>query len=207
VAGLTWHADDLSYRDSRGRTVSDADVRAAVERITDAMADDMARLTRQFRAGEMTQAAWRDAMANDAKLVHLAASMAANGGRSAMTAADWGFAGRIVRDQYAFLRGFVDQVAADTAGTDQQIERRAQMYATSARLTYEATRDRAAEAAGFDQEMNVLGGTEHHCTECPALSDQGWVAAGALPPIGARTCGLGCRCTIAHRRSARQEAA
>jgi hypothetical protein len=207
MAGLTWHADDLSYRDSRGRTVSDADVRAAVERITDAMADDMARLARQLRAGEMTQAAWRDAMANDVKLVHLAAGMAANGGRAAMTASDWGFLGHIVRDQYAFLRGFVDQIANGTTGTDQQIERRARMYATSARLTYEATRDRAAELAGFDQEMNILGGTEHHCTECPSLSAQGWVTAGTLPPIGARTCGLGCKCHIARRRSAAQEAA
>jgi hypothetical protein len=207
MAGLTWYADDLSYRDGRGRMVSDADVRTAVERIAGAMADDMARLTSQFRAGEMTQAAWRDAMANDVKLVHLAASMAANGGRAAMTASDWGFAGRIVRDQYAFLRGFADQVAAGTAGTDQQIEKRARMYATSARLTYEATRDRAAEAAGFDQEMNVLGGTEHSCEECPALSDQGWVPAGTLPPIGSRSCGLGCGCTIAHRRSAVKEAA
>lgn len=207
MAGLVWHAADLAYRDARGRVVSDADIRDAVERITDAMADDMARLTRQLQAGEITQATWRTAMARDTKIVHLSAGMAAGGGRNALSQRDWGFLGRVVRDQYAFLRGFADQVADGSAGTDAQIERRARMYATSARLTFEATRDRAAARAGFDQERNVLGGTEHHCQECPALSAQGWVDAGTLPPIGSRSCGLGCRCVIERRRAAVKEAA
>lgn len=207
MAGFTWVAADLSYRDARGRAVSDADIRDAVERISDAMADDMARLTRQLQTGEMTHAAWTAAMARDVKVVHLAAGMAAGGGRNALSQSDWGFLGRLVRDQYAFLRGFAEQVASGEAGSDTQVERRARMYATSARLTFEAARDRAAARAGFDQERNVLGGAEHHCRECPSLAAQGWVEAGALPPIGSRSCGLGCRCVIERRRSVAEEAA
>lgn len=208
MARYRYFASQLVYRDEKGRRIPDADVRAAVDQVASKAADRMAGLTSRLRAGGLSLDAWTGAMAGEIKQAHLAIAMIGHGGRQAMTPARWGYLGRVIRDEYAWLRGFAVAVANDTAGSDKQIVARSRMYAATAALSFEHARDRDAIAAGFDQERNQLGAAES-CAECRDLRALGWVPAGTLPAVGSRTCRQNCACTIQRRKSAqqRQEAA
>ncbi len=198
-----WSAERLSYLDARGNVVPDTTIRKAVEGFTRLAGAHMREYTQALQAGTITVEQWRALMRRDVKLAHSAAAIIAHGGREQMTPSDWGWVGQRVRQQYEYLTRFANGLVAREIPLDGRVVRRAGLYAESAKLTFEAMRSRDAQAAGFDQERNILGKNERHCKECPILADAGWVPAGSLPPIGERECRLGCRCVIARRRFSR----
>lgn len=205
----SYSASQMRYRNvATGRYVPDADIRNAVEQVAQRASDAMARLTERLHAGDLSVDAWRGEMAAQIKLAHLSIGMVGHGGRAAMDPSKFGYLGSVIKGEYAYLNTFADAIANGTARSDRQIVARARLYAETARLTFEHVRDRDAMVAGLDQERNVMGGAEH-CAECPSLSALGWVPAGTLPPVGARSCRMRCRCSIARRASPQrvQEAA
>lgn len=181
-----------------GRAIAATSVRAAVDRLADETSVRMASLTRRLIDREITIATWQAQMMRLSKDTLLAAAVVARGGRERMRPADWGYVGRVLRDQYAYLQRFALQLAAGSAPADGRAENRARLYGQQARVIYEQMQAREAQARGWDQEQNVLHPAEH-CDECLALADLGWVRAGTLPPIGTRTCLSNCRCSIEHR--------
>jgi hypothetical protein len=114
-----------------------------------------------------------------------------------MTQSDYGKLGATLRFQYRKLREFAEQIKAGLL-TDKEILARAALYANSARTSYYDGLDRAKQAAGYTEEMRVLGLAEH-CDDCPPLAGF-WAPIGSLPRIGATQCITNCKCTKVYRR-------
>jgi hypothetical protein len=102
-------------------------------------------LARRLRAGELSAAAWERAMRSELKTLHMGAMVISRGGEwRAITQAEWGRTGRYIRDQYAYLHNYAQQVqqsaeGALTGGTfysEKYLEWRSRLYGGNARATF-----------------------------------------------------------------------
>jgi hypothetical protein len=193
------------YRDSSGRYLSERAVRDAVDNLADLSSARIADLTTRLQSGGLQLADWQQQMMAEMKAAHVAAGVAAHGGRQQMAPADWGAVGRRLRDQYGYLREFAAQIADGRQPLDGRLVARARLYGQASRSTFEAIRARDDKARGMTVEQNVLHGSDH-CLQCPGLSARGWVPIGSLPMIGERQCGQNDRCTITRRLAAPEPA-
>ena len=191
------------YRDERAnRLIPRSDVRQGVDRLADLVSDELGHLTERMLDGDLTLAEWQAGAMGLIKAGHVAAAVVAKGGQAQMTPSDWGRVGRVIRDEYAYLRRFASAVERAPPPSDAQIAARARLYGQGVRSTYEAVRAREDKLNGYDQERNVLDRAAESCEMCVELSALGWVRLGTLPPIGSRTCLMNCRCTIERRMAA-----
>lgn len=103
---------------------------------------------------------------------------------------------RVLKEQFGYLEGFRNEIDKGTL-SDAQIRARAEMYGAAVRLTYQQARwgdwDIPDELMPGQQQcmanclcrvrvedngdgtgtlIRELGGTEHHCTECPDLAGE-----------------------------------
>lgn len=183
-----------------GRFVPFADVRDALESVMDTSAVRMHGLTQQLIDQQITLAEWQGGMMEQIKLSHTAAAASARGGWAQMSAADWGAAGRMVRDQYDFLRNFARQIADGTQALDGRALVRANMYGDAARGTFEAMRQRYEILVnGMEEEIRLLGEADH-CNGCLDQAALGWQPIGILDPIGTEECLTNCHCTKKFRK-------
>lgn len=90
----------------------------------------------QLASGRMTVQEWTYAMRREVRVNFINEYMLGHGGRSTMTQADWGRIGNKVRDQYAFLDSFAQQVARGEL-SQAQIAARARMYVEASSQAYE----------------------------------------------------------------------
>lgn len=196
-----WDENLGRYRDAdTGRLVSEALVRLAVDAVADAASDRLADLTERLVRGELRLAEWQVESMRVIKTSHVAAGVAAHGGKTQMTPAAYGFLGSEIREQYRYLRDFARDLEAGTVPLDGRLVARAGMYGQHARVTYEAVRTKDARQYGYVQERNILHASES-CSECRDLSARGWVDVGSLPPVGSRRCLSRCRCTVTRRKT------
>ena len=187
------------YRDrSTGRLLSDRVVRDGVDNLADMASRRMADYSRRLLDGGMSLADWQARMMADIKASHVAAGVAAHGGKAQMSQADWGRVGQRVRAEYGYLRGFAQDIAFGRQPLNGTLPARASQYGQASRVTYEHVKGGDDKARGMTVERNVLHGRDH-CSLCPTLSEKGWVPIGTLPPIGSRPCRSLDRCTIERR--------
>lgn len=206
---LRFNRSSGRYLDARGRFVSARDVQKALADYLQATTQETNRLGADIRAGRISLDAWRAAMRDHIKAVQLNSARIVKGGREAMTAADNGRVGAIVRREYGFLEQWVDQIKGGWK-LDGRLEVRAQQYVNAAVDTFD-TLDaedwlrRGAEGLRDVVEKNVLSAAEHCFPNpvrgtqgCMELAALGWVAVGTLPPVKSprRTCGRNCQCHI-----------
>lgn len=184
------------------RAVPKSAVRRGVDRLADLASGRAAELTDDLLAGRIPVGRWQAEMMALSKDALIAAAVVAKGGRERMTASDWGFVGRRLRDEYDYIRRFALQLASGATPRDGKAVTRAKMYGQQARVVYEQVRAREERHLGYDQERNALDAAAESCDQCLTLSKLGWVGLGTLPPIGARTCLSNCRCTIERRIAA-----
>jgi hypothetical protein len=146
------------YRDDGGRFVTERTIRDAVDNLADLSSERMAALAQRLQAGSLTLADFQTQMMTETKSAHLAAGIAAHGGREQMAPADYGVIGRRIRDEYAFARQFAEDIASGKQPLDGRLVNRARMYGQAARSTFEAVRRRDERNRGNDEERNVLHG-------------------------------------------------
>lgn len=194
------------YRGANGRFLADSTVRDLVDAVADVASDRMAALSQQLLDGSLSLADWQTAMMSEIKLAHLSTGVMASGGFEQMSPARYGFLGRTIRDEYAFLRDFAQQIQSGAQTLDGRLVARARQYGQASRVTFETVRARDDRNRGLTEERNVLH-PARHCDECRALSAMGWVPIGTLPPIGSRECMASDRCTISRRVGGAQEQA
>lgn len=108
-----------------------------------AWADDMAR---QVANGNLTARRWEMEVRERVKLVYLTEYMLARGGKNVMTFADYGRVGRMLRDQYGYLRRFTDDVLDGKLSEAQLADRTGKYFESS---TYAYERGRAAAYEGL----------------------------------------------------------
>lgn len=194
------------YRDAAtGRLVSEAAVRTAVDTVAAQASTDLAALTARLVAGEIRLAAWQAGAMATVKRAHVAAALAARGGKAGMTPREWGAVGARLRREYGYLRAWAGGMAEGTAPLDGRAATRASLYGQGTRVTYEAFRARDAAGYGYTEERSVLHPAEH-CGGCTAEAGRGWAPLGTLVPIGLRQCLSNCRCTIMRRKARSQRA-
>ena len=198
MAAFTYDAASGRYRAEGGRFVPDAQVRAAVDAVADASSERMAALAQRLRAGSMPLAEFQAGMMAEVRVAHLANGIAAYGGVDQLSQANYGFMGRLIRDEYARVRTFAADIAEGRQPLDGRLDNRAKMYGAQSRQTFSAVTARERALRGAQQERNVLGKGDS-CDLCRAQSARGWVGMGALVPPGRRTCLSRCNCYLTYR--------
>ena len=98
------------YRDERGRFVASSTVRRELDRYLD-NSDPAKALAEALRGRQVSLADWEVAMRRHIKNTHLNAIAMERGGWGNMRPQDYGRAGQIVREQYAYLKNFRRQIA------------------------------------------------------------------------------------------------
>lgn len=170
---------------------------AAVRAMLTAESDRAARLADLALTGKIVVLVWLLDMIAMVKQTHAAAALAAN---PAVPSGPGSPLGKRVLAEVEYLAGFADDIAAHKKKSLIPDPRaRARQYPKAAWGTYWATRRARERANGMKEERNVLGATEHHCPECPALTSRGWVPLGELPLPGDRICRRSCFCELVFR--------
>lgn len=188
------------YRSADGRFVPASAIRAELDAVLAREAKAMQALGEQLRARTISVARFELAMRERIKSMQLASAALGKGGWAQMNSASYGRAGQIIRTQYEYLRGMVQDIAAGRQLRDGTLTRRVMLYAQAARPTYEAIRGLEMAVRGFDEERNVLHPADH-CAGCLGETARGWVPIGSLVPIGSRDCMVNDHCTTEFRNS------
>lgn len=197
----TWNEASQRYRNAAsGKFVSSDTVRQALDIALDRSRNEVTRLSRALVNGQINLATWQTSIASEIKSMHLASASLAKGGWAQMTQSDFGSVGRRVRDEYAYLAKFAEQVKSGEQKLDGSLVSRANLYAQGPRGTYHAIQERAMSSAGFTECRNVLQSGDN-CEGCIAETAKGWTFVGNIRPVGQRTCLGNCRCTLQFRKA------
>lgn len=178
--------------------VPETRVRSGVDALVDAASQRAANLAKDLRENRINIEQFRDGMFQTIKDVHVAAGLAAYGGRNAMDQERYGFLGSEIKKQYIWARKMLADIIDGTQPMNGRLDARAAFYAASARQTYEAARQRQQKESGKSEERNNLTARES-CSGCQAETNRGWVPIGSLIPPGGRTCRGNCRCFLTYR--------
>ncbi len=198
--GFAWDGGIARYRNlENGRLVGEGQVRELGQAWLDRLVERNIRdITQRMIDGKKTLGDWQRDMAREIKDAAIVEASLGRGGRNQMEPSDWGRVGARLREQYRHLNDFAAEIKAGLL-SDAEIMRRAQMYAQSARTSYFDGLTSGKTAAGFSEEMRVLGPAEH-CGDCPPLAGY-WAPIGSLPAIGATQCLTNCRCYKRYRKT------
>jgi len=104
--------------------------------------------------GQLDPNDWRDLMRQEIKTEYIREYLLGIGGREQMTFADWGSIGGMLKEQYAYLENFMDEIISLNL-SEGQITARARMYTESAREGFERAKVRAA---GIDIDLPAYPG-------------------------------------------------
>jgi hypothetical protein len=200
MTGYGWNGSRY-YNLETGRFVSSSAVRDALESVIDQSALNMNALSQRLVDGNISLADWQTGMMQEIKAAHVAATASASGGWAQVDQAGWGEAGRLIRDQYDYLRNFARQIASGEQPLDGRVLVRSDLYGDAARGTYEEIRQRRMVTDGYEEERRVLEANDgNNCDGCLEQAAQGWQPIGTLDPIGAEECIVRCRCHFAYRQ-------
>lgn len=192
-----WNATARRYIDARGRFVSETILRKEIDGALASATLRVRALAEQLRAGQITVEEWELAMRGLSKEVHLYTAAAARGGWAQMGDDDYGRVGRIVRDEYAWIRNFRTEIEGGLP-LDGRFLRRTELYAQAGRETFHKVERQGQLEQGNTLERSILGAADHCEGEgsCIEQAARGWVTIGRLIAIGQRLCGRRCKCAI-----------
>lgn len=199
LSSYTWNPRVNQYVDSRGRFVARSKVKAALDVVIDAAADDIDAIARRLQSGEIEIGEWYRETAARIKVINVASAALAVGGTHGLTPSVLGSTAARIKEQYKFLSQFAYELE-NGLPLDGTFLARARLYGNSGRPTYEAIARKADIAAGYAFERRTLGRAEH-CRECVEQAAMGWQPAGVLLSIGECTCLNNCHCQFTRSRS------
>jgi hypothetical protein len=190
----TWDAFARQYRGDDGRFVARTAVRQALDEFSDNASAGLLRSAKQLQAGTINLVQWQLDMEASIKAIHTAAVATAAGGWAQATAADWGEAGRKIRQEYGFLDAFARQIEAGLP-LDGRFLQRAASYAHGSAATYERALRRNDLANELVIREHRWISSHHPCYSCEGYEAAGWQPPGVLPDIATECeCRYHCRC-------------
>lgn len=134
---FTYDERSFRYRDSQtGRFISESTIKTLAGQYENARQEVGRELASQLVNKQVSLSEWVTSMRSELRNTYSAEYMLGRGGRNAMTSADWGNVGNMLKKQYGFLNEFANEIAAGKL-TEAQIAARAQMYFNSATQAYE----------------------------------------------------------------------
>lgn len=184
-----------------GRLLPPGRADSLMERRLDARRKEALAATDRLLDGRATPAQWQRALRDIAKATHLEARMIAAGGRHNMSFTDYGAVGGRLSAENRIIGSIGEQVQAGELSPAQIRQVVAGRYEANVRETYRRGREAVHTRAGYAEERNLLEPGAEHCAGCMAETDRGWVAIGAIRPIGARDCSRNCKCRLEFRVS------
>lgn len=193
---FTFDAATHRYLSASGKHVTQAELRGFVDKaVSSARAE--ARAIAEAFLEHGNSAEYETAMKALLKNEYLSLSMIANGGREQMTDVLWGRTGAVLKSQYQYLEAMGRNLDEGLI-SEAQLLARSELYANAGIGTFESfLRDGMVEA-GMSEALNILGGG-NNCSECPSLSDEGWMPVDDMPMPGERECLVNCNCSVEYR--------
>lgn len=196
LPGYSWDDRLRNYvSNDTGRMIKRSDVTDLLRDMTKASENRISDLGKWAADNSITPRQFYEAMQQEIKLATNANAALAKGGWAQMTPQDWGANGYQLRQEYANLRNFANEIAAGNL-SPAQIEARANLYANSTYSRYWEIRTEQERQAGITQEKLVTMGDDRVCEFCQGEAGRGLVPIGTHnPPIHA-----GCRCDVEYSK-------
>lgn len=196
----TYNIATRQYITSSGAR-SRREVRELLEKLLDHTKGSARTLATQYDDGEISITEFEAGMRSLLKSSHLVSASIGRGGRSRMTAKDWGRVGNKIRWQNGYLKRFARRLANGMSKS--MSESRAASYSAAIYTSYA---DSVAETrsewkdAGYGKDgeelVRLVTDSAESCAECAADEAEGWVPESELSPLFSRICGDWCRCEI-----------
>lgn len=138
----TWDAKTKRFRRPDGRFISFTEVLGLRDQFADAVKTGGDRLIAQLAGGEITIQEWVLTARQQVKETYMVQYMLGRGGRYAMTPADFGRVGAMVKQQYQRLQSFAEDMrqGRHTVG---QAQARFQLYFESSSQAFERGKSEA----------------------------------------------------------------
>lgn len=189
---------DYSLRTKRFVGVSRLAVREQINKLTDHVAKEAARLAKNYKAGG-SLLEFETEMRTLLKSAHIIAASVGKGGRARMLQRDWGRVGAKIKWQYGYLSKFARKIERG-AVSDLATVSRARSYASSiyisfARTFQESQTEFVAEGKNPAKARLITNAAES-CVECASDESEGWMSVDDFKELGTRICGDFCRCDI-----------
>jgi hypothetical protein len=133
----TWDASAHRYRNAKsGQWVSQTTVTNLRDDFAAAQRGWADQLAHMLADRQWTVNRWELEIRSRLKSLYVGEYMLGRGGKNAMTSSDYGRVGQLLREQYAFLRGFALEVQAGTM-SEAQIAARTHLYHKSSVRAFE----------------------------------------------------------------------
>lgn len=201
---ITYDRASGRYRGSDGKFTSRDRILRLVDEEAARLSTRMQAHARNLTAGNIDLPTFQKRTAEDLKLSHVRSTILGAGGRSQTTAAQYGSAGRLLRDQYEFLDGFSRDLAAGKLTREQAIAR-AGLYGASTRSAFHQAEKIARGREGFIEAKRSLDPNAAHCPQCLSYSTSGqWKPLNeiTMPTVNC-SCKSRCRCVVSFRKAKR----
>jgi hypothetical protein len=189
------------YRGDNGQMVSRATVLGLVDEEVARMQVRLAGHARLLTTQKITISEFQSRVAHDLKYSHTRMVAFGTGGISSLTPQQYGLIGNLLRNQYSYLNNFGQDLASSEMNPE-QIIRRTQSYARSAKIAFFRGERLAKAKEGFNEGRRDLDPQARHCESCIRYTTNGlWVPISEIvAPATKCECHGNCRCTVKYRR-------
>lgn len=140
---MAWSYDKSSNRyrnDATGRYMSNAQMLSVRDAFIDKQKTAVRQLANDLAERRITVQEWTVKMRSVIKTTILDEYLLGIGGRNMATSRDYGRVGALVKDQYAFLNNFANDILNNASMTEDQIGARSEMYVSSGTESFEIAR-------------------------------------------------------------------
>lgn len=145
---------------------------------------------------------WERRMAQTLKDSHIRMATLGAGGKPGLTQRHYGAIGYQLREQYRYLDGFAQDLAAGKL-TPKQALYRSGLYANSIKLAFHKSEQITKASEAFRSAKRLLDPQAHHCSSCLGYAALGWQPIEeAVSPGVSCECGQFCKCTIIYSKFA-----
>ena len=200
-----WDKKTGRYRDSNTkRFVSRSVVLKMVEIQNKRSKTYLEKQAKRLVNREISLSQFQTIMTEELKRSHLRMGLLASGGKDGISKAGYGATGQRLKEEYSYLRNFVNAIARGEL-SEKRIIYRAGLYAnSSAAAFYKSEQISRIENKGSKillAKRSLDPGVVAHCSDCPALSTKGqWLPAEQVTvPTRNCACRSRCKCTISYR--------
>lgn len=161
--------------------------------------DFLSNLAARLISKNITLAEWQAEMREYIRTIHREAVLIVYGGRDNVPQSAWGYEGYLVKLQYQYLDGFVQDILSNPdAWMNGRLLTRMKLYQQAEWSAFEAMVRFKKMQEGYTEERRVLGVADH-CPGCLQQAGLGWRPIGTLEPIGSQDCVTNCHCIFEYR--------
>jgi hypothetical protein len=200
LRGYSFDRAIARYRDTtRGQFVSRARITDLLEQNVNGAEQRLASIVQGIFDGSIRPAYGQTLMREELRRMTLQNIALGKGGFDRLNFADYGKAGRELRDTYQRMTGLMRDIQNERVTLPQAMNRIHGYVGNARTLFYEAEREAMRQSDRRYEERRVLNARES-CVDCVRYAGMGWQPFGVLPAPGSGSrCGTNCRCSLEWR--------